>query len=297
MYFGSVRFFKNLIFLVVIISILIPTYTSFHYKSEYEELKRQQELVPLVTSKAQDYDYFNEYVIEPQTPAYQEKYPDFYAPQPLDGSVAADKTVYLTFDDGPSYRTYEVMEILAAEDIKATFFVIGADDVFSRQVMRDIVANGHTIAMHTYSHKYQEIYSSVDAYLDDMYKIFTLIKETTGVTPTHFRFPGGTKNAYNYQIYQELISEMMRRGFIPYDWNVSSGDASSTLLSASAIHANVMDGISKTNRRVVLMHDSSPRTTTVAALPGIIQTLKEQGYSFDRLTPQTKPVLFAYSEK
>lgn len=297
MYFGSVRFFKNLILLAVIIFIRIPTCTSFHYKSEYENLKSQQTMTPLISSKLEDCDWMTKYTIEPQTPSYQDKYPDFYAPQTLDASEAIPNTVYLTFDDGPSQRTYEILDILAKEDVKATFFVVGATDSFSRQAMRDIVANGHTIAMHTYSHKYTEIYSSVEAYLDDMYQIFTLIKEATGVTPTHFRFPGGSKNVYNTQINKEIISEMLRRGFVPFDWNVSSGDASSTLLSPATINYNVMDGMRKTNRRVVLMHDSSPHTTTVQALPEMIKTLKEQGYSFDKLTPQTKPVLFAYNEK
>ena len=96
-------------------------------------------------------------------------------------------------------------------------------------------------------------------------------------------------------IYKELISEMLRRGFIPFDWNVASGDASSTILPTTAIVNNVVSGTLKTSRAVVLMHDSYYRTTTARALPAIITTLKENGYSFDKLTPQTKPVLFAYN--
>ncbi len=295
MYIGSVRFFKNMILLVVIIAILIPTYTSFHYKNKYENLSQQTETVSLAKQTTSLYDYLPDYNIKPETPEYQNKYPDFYAPQPLDASESVPNTVYLTFDDGPSSRTPEVLEILAEEDIKATFFVVGTTDSFSAQAMKDIVAQGHTLAMHTYTHQYKKIYESVDAYLDDMYQIFTLIKETTGVTPTHFRFAGGSINSYNYQVYMDIISEMLRRGFVPFDWNVSSGDASSVLLSTNAIVNNVVTGVGKTSRAVVLMHDSYSRTTTVQALPAIIQTLKEQGYSFDRLTPQTKPVLFAYS--
>ena len=88
---------------------------------------------------------------------------------------------------------------------------------------------------------------------------------------------------------------MLRRGFIPFDWNVASGDASSTLLPTATIVNNVLTGVRKTRRPVILLHDSLSRTTSVQALPAIIQTLKEEGYSFDRLTPQTKPVLFAYN--
>ncbi len=298
MYFGSVRFFKNMILLVVIISILIPVHTTLHYKEKYENLLAETELIPMSKILLDSYDYYNDYSdvkIEPEIPEYQNKYPDFYAPQELDATDFSVQTVYFTFDDGPSARTPEVLRILAEEEVKATFFVVGATDATSKQLMRDIVDQGHTLAMHTYSHQYRKIYNSVDDYLDDMYKIFTLIKETTGVTPTHFRFAGGSVNSYNYRVYQDIISEMLRRGFIPYDWNVSSGDASAVLLSTNDIVNNVMSGVAKTDRPIVLMHDSHSRTTTVQALPIIIQKLKEQGYSFDRLTPQTKPVLFAYN--
>jgi len=291
MYFGSVRFFKNMILLAVIVAILIPSYTSVKYKNKYENLLEENS-VPEVTELRITEELHK---IETEKIVYHDKYPDFYAPQPIEATEVNDKTVYLTFDDGPSQRTYEILDILAAEEIKATFFVVGADDEFSKQAMRDIVRQGHTLAMHTYSHQYKKIYASVEAYLDDMYQIFALIKETTGITPTHFRFAGGSVNSYNLQIYQDLISEMLRRGFIPFDWNVSSGDASSTILPVNTITSNVVSGAVKTTRPVVLMHDSYYRTTTVRALPEIISTLKEQGYSFDRLTPQTKPVLFAYS--
>ncbi len=291
MYFGSVRFFKNMILLAVIVAILIPSCTSIGYKNKYEDLLEESSI-----RKTNELQIIEEiHRIEAEKPAYQEKYPDFYAPQPIEATEVTDNTVYLTFDDGPSQRTYEILDILAEQEVKATFFVIGADDDFSKQAMKDIVRQGHTLAMHTYSHQYKKIYTSVEAYLDDMYQIFTLIKETTGVTPTHFRFAGGSVNSYNLQIYQDLISEMLRRGFIPFDWNVSSGDASSSILPTNTIINNVLSGVGKTTRAVVLMHDSYYRTTTVRALPAIISTLKEQGYSFDKLTPQTKPVLFAYN--
>ena len=295
MYFGSVRFFKNMILLAVIVMILIPTATSIHYKNEYEEALAEKENILTTKMMALDEIYHTEDRLTFDKPGYQNLYPDFYAPQPIDASKAEDKTAYLTFDDGPSARTYEVLDILDAEEVKATFFVVGKTDAFSQQAMKDIVARGHTLAMHTYSHEYKKIYSSVEAYLEDMYKIFTLIKDTTGVTPTHFRFAGGSINNHNYSVYQEISAEMLRRGFVPCDWNVASGDASSVILLADTIAANVIAGAAKTKRAFVLMHDSYARTTTVRALPAIIHSLKEQGYTFDKLTPQTKPVLFTYN--
>ena len=295
MYFGSVRFFKNMILLAVIVMICIPTVTSIRYKSMYEETLQEKENILALDKMSFDDIYHPDERMLFDKPGYQNLYPDFYAPQALQATEAPEKTVYLTFDDGPSARTYEVLNFLDEYEVKATFFVVGKTDTFSRQAMRDIVANGHTLAMHTFTHEYKKIYSSVESYLEDMYKIFNLIKETTGVTPTYFRFPGGSINSHNYNIYQELISEMMRRGFVPCDWNVSSGDASTVLLSADTISNNVLTGSRNKKRAVVLMHDSYPHTTTVQALPEIIETLKENGYSFDKLTPQTKPVMFTYT--
>ncbi|MBQ3008808.1 MAG: polysaccharide deacetylase [Oscillospiraceae bacterium] len=295
MYFGSVRFFKNMILLAVIVMICIPTVTSIRYKSMYEETLQEKENILALDKMSFDDIYHPDERMLFDKPGYQNLYPDFYAPQALQATEAPEKTVYLTFDDGPSARTYEVLDFLDEYEVKATFFVVGKTDTFSRQAMRDIVANGHTLAMHTFTHEYKKIYSSVESYLEDMYKIFNLIKETTGVTPTYFRFPGGSINSHNYNIYQELISEMMRRGFVPCDWNVSSGDASTVLLSADTISNNVLTGSRNKKRAVVLMHDSYPHTTTVQALPEIIETLKENGYSFDKLTPQTKPVMFTYT--
>ena len=148
--------------------------------------------------------------------------------------------------------------------------------------------------MHTYSHQYKNIYSSVESYLDDMYKIFTQIKEVTGVTPTAFRFPGGSINAYNTAINQEIIAEMLRRGFVPYDWNISSEDAAATSPAASVIVSSVVAQAGRVNRGVVIMHDSDYKYSTVQALPEMIDRLKEQGFVFSAIMPQTQPVLFGY---
>ena len=127
-----------------------------------------------------------------------------------------------------------------------------------------------------------------------MYKIYTQIKETTGVAPTVFRFAGGSINAYNTGINQEIISEMMRRGFVPFDWNVSSEDAASNPPAANVIVENVVTQSKRVKRGVVLMHDSDYKYTTVAALPDLIDRLAEQGCSFSAISPQTQPVLFSY---
>ncbi len=232
----------------------------------------------------------------PGHPAYEDLYPDFYAPQPLDASQVPDHVIFLTFDDGPSNRTDEILPILEQEGVKATFFEVGAyldGNQTNIDRAKRIVAAGHTLAMHSYSHNYKTCYASVEAFLDDFYKVFTIIRDQVGYTPTMYRFPGGSTNAYNYGVEQDIIAEMLRRGFVPYDWNMSAQDATAKPLPVETILANVM-AYSGQQYGVVLMHDSNARTTTVQALPEVIRQLRNQGYTFAAITPEVKPVLFGY---
>ena len=201
----------------------------------------------------------------------------------------------LTFDDGPSARTDEILEILDKYGVKATFFVVGANEEGDLERMQKIVAAGHTLAIHSYSHDYKKIYASVEAYLEDFNQMFCQIYEATGVKPQIFRFPGGSVNSYNVGIHQQLIAEMTRRGFVYFDWNVANGDAVfSKIQPSSTLTANALKGVGTARRAIILMHDSSAKTTTVEALPAIIEGYLEAGYSFAALTPSTRSVTFSY---
>lgn len=310
-YFGSVRFFKNMILLAVIVMIAVPTGFAIHLNTRLrntEQLLAEQGETPVLLSstdtprdseadlpqtagKRLDSDTF-----QAESP-YADLYPDFYAPQELTANVRETGVLYLTFDDGPSARTEEILDILAEKNVKATFFVVGFQDESQKAILQRMVAEGHTLAMHSYSHDYAKIYASVEDYLSDMYQIFSLIKETTGVTPTLFRFPGGSINGYNHGIYQELIAEMLRRGFVPFDWNISSQDAASNSpVPAETLLNNVINGAANVRRGVILMHDSAAKTTTVQALAPMIDRLREQGFELKALTPEVLPVLYSYRE-
>ena len=223
---------------------------------------------------------------------YQALYPDFYAPQTYSANSAPNKTAYLTFDDGPSGNTDIILQTLQEENVKATFFVVGTDNADNLARMRRIVQEGHTIGMHSYSHSYKKIYASVEAFLKDMYQVFNLIKDTTGVTPTCFRFPGGSINSFNKAVYKDIKAEMIRRGFVPYDWNVSSGDASTTKYTPEQLTGYVLNGIGSKSRIIVLMHDSSSKENTAQAVRQIIIGIREKGFIFAPLDYQTKPILF-----
>ena len=225
--------------------------------------------------------------------SYDNLYPELYCTRP-ETQVTPNKTIFLTFDDGPSQRTAEVLDILKANDIKATFFVTGCGGELGKKMMKRIVDEGHTLAIHTYTHEFKSIYKTVESYLDDFNKIYTLIYETTGVKPTLFRFPGGSKNSFNKHNYREIIAEMTRRGFDYFDWNLSVGDAvSRTPTPAEKCVSNVLSNSSKCAHGVVLMHDATPKRTTVEALPKLIEGLRQQGFRFDKLTHNIDPAPYS----
>lgn len=230
----------------------------------------------------------------PERPAYQDLYPELYAQSHEWNTVSKEKVCYLTFDDGPSARTPEVLEILERYGVKATFFVVGKDTEQSRQWMRDIVQAGHTIGVHSFTHNYRKIYDSVEAWLDDFAQEYRLIEAATGVSPQIFRFPGGSINAYNGHIYQEIAGEMIRRGFVYFDWNRSNGDAVRKPPAAPVLARNALDKLGTSSRVIILMHDSRSHASTVEALPAIIEGYQSAGYSLEALTPEVRPIVYAY---
>ena len=300
---GSVRFYKRVITFTVLSIIVISAGFAVYFgmqlhgaQAELTEKDLEIENLTAVVEEAKELELKYQNAFESESP-YAELYPDFYAPQELNAHKIEKNTIYLTFDDGPSPRTEEILDILKEQDVKATFFVIASKTEEEKELLRRIVEEGHTLGMHTWSHKYDKIYASVEDYLADMYKIFKQIQDETGVTPTLFRFPGGSINGYNGGVYQELISEMVRRGFIPYDWNISSQDAAvSGLTPAKSQVENILRGAKNVSRGIVLMHDSDTKTTTVQAVAPVIEKLREQGFSFAALTPEDLPMLYAYGD-
>ena len=232
-----------------------------------------------------------------EAPGYTALYPDFYAPRWTGETVTGGRVCCLTFDDGPSANTDRILEILDRYGIKATFFVVGSSDTSAagQERMRKIVAAGHTLAMHSWTHDYYQLYSSVESFLAEFNRLYEYIYEVTGIHPTIFRFPGGSINSHDRGVYQEIVAEMTRRGFVYYDWNVSAGDSTMTLRAVDPIIADCLKGIGM-DLAVVLAHDTAYRTTTVDALPAVIEAYRAAGYTFSALHPGVKPVTFGYPE-
>lgn len=185
----------------------------------------------------------------------------------------AKHKVYLTFDDGPSKRTEEILDILDEYGVKATFFVVGKEDKNVQERLQMIYERGHTIGMHSYSHDYSEIYESVDAFRADFLKSKQYIYDAIGVETVHYRFPGGSSNKLSKISMKEFIGFLEEQGVEYYDWNISSGDGGAHLVPVEVLVENCTKYISRNDTSIILMHDSAVKTTTVEALPQIIETI------------------------
>ncbi len=181
--------------------------------------------------------------------------------------------VYLTFDDGPSANTGQILDILGEYGVKATFFVVGKEDEASREAIRRIVEEGHTLGMHSYSHRYSELYGSEEAFEADFHRIQDYLYELTGETCVYYRFPGGSSNTVSPLNMQNFADYLTAQGVTYYDWNIASGDGGSRLLDADTLLHNSTDDIDRWETSIVLMHDSAEKPTTVEALPEILERI------------------------
>ncbi len=200
------------------------------------------------------------------------------------------RKVYLTFDDGPSKYTREILDILKENDVKATFFVVGKTDESLVPYYKKIVESGNTIALHSYSHQYSKIYNSVEDFKEDYHKIQDYVEELTGVKSKIYRFPGGSSNQVSNIDMAEFIKYFNSEGVVYFDWNAANGDATSKQYTVSELVNNVLNGISKNGDTVVLMHDTNAKGTTVDSLPILLKELKKMDVDIVPLTEKTKPV-------
>lgn len=200
--------------------------------------------------------------------------------------------VYLTFDDGPSERTEEILDILAEYDLKATFFVTGREDEASQEVYRRIVDEGHTLGMHSYSNKYGVIYQSEEAFVEDYQKLRDYLIEVTGTECEYYRFPGGSSNQISNVSMSTLIRYLNEQGITYFDWNVSAGDAASTAYTSDDIVENVLEDVVKYKTSVVLLHDSEDKSVTVEALRPLLDALQEMDAEVLPIDEDTKVIQY-----
>lgn len=223
---------------------------------------------------------------------------DFYSPfgmEALSKKQSPDDNltyrIYLTFDDGPSEVTDQVLSILREYNVKATFFVNGREDEESLSRYRAIVEAGHTIGMHGYSHVYRELYRSEESFLDDFERIYKLIYDTCGVKPVYYRFPGGSSNTVaSRKNMHRFMTALHKRGVEYIDWNIESGDASKTELSPERLMQNVFKDFGQYHDNVVLFHDGAGHGNTAKILRFVIERARNMGAELLPITPDTVPV-------
>ena len=211
---------------------------------------------------------------------YAELYPELYVEAQSVEYVSDDNCVYLTFDDGPSEYTLELLDILDRHEIKATFFITPEDTEECFSLMNEIVSRGHAVGIHTYSHDYNQIFSAARE----------LIYKATAIECKLYRFPGGSKNSYNAETGAAIIDEMNRRGFVYFDWNVDSEDAVGA--NWTTMYYNVLNEVAGVDRAVILMHDGIYNTTLV--LEDVINALlaDARDFTFSAITDEVRPLQF-----
>ena len=198
------------------------------------------------------------------------------------------KTLYLTFDDGPNTEnTNTVLDILKEKGIKATFFVVGKNVERNPETTKRIVEEGHTIGIHCYNHDYGVIYNSVDAYVEDFERAREIVYEVTGVEVKLFRFPGGSINSYNKNVYKDIVEAMTAKGYIYYDWNASLEDAVKKP-NRDKILKNAKE--STLGRKVVVMLAHDTVDVTVEVLEELIKMFPE--YEFKALNENVEQIKF-----
>lgn len=210
-------------------------------------------------------------------------------------ALETEKYAYLTFDDGPSENTVKILDFLKANQLKATFFVLGKEN--EDEIYKRIVDEGHTLAIHSNTHQYNEIYKSVENFMEDIKALSDHLESVTGVRPDVMRFPGGSNNTISIKhggdnLMDQIIEKVNEQGLVYFDWNVDSMDASANKQDKDIIVNSVLNGASNKKHAIILMHDAAPKTTTVEALPEIVEGLRKQGFIFEKLTSETVPVQF-----
>lgn len=206
--------------------------------------------------------------------------------------VMATGVIYLTFDDGPSNVTPEILDILEKNDVKATFFIVDYSEEDKETIQR-VINDGHTLGIHGISHDYATIYSSVTAALENFTDLKEKLLNDFGYEAIFIRFPGGSSNTvskkYSEGVMTKVTVAVEQEGLVYYDWNVDVNDAGGAR-TASKIYDNFVEGIASKRENVVLMHDGFGHEATAEALQRIIDYAKYNGYEFSAISENTVPV-------
>lgn len=216
---------------------------------------------------------------------------------PLLKSKANQKIAYLTFDDGPSLNTMEILNILDRYHVKATFFVKGNEEPYAKRCYQEMISRGHSIALHSYTHDYSIVYRSTESFFQDLNRLETMLQEEYGIKSRIVRLPGGSNNRLRHQgstkpIINGILQQLKEKGYIYFDWSIDSTDGFSPSITEQQIITAVQKGTKNQKHVNILLHDINSMKNTVKALPDIIEFLKKEGYTFDTIDETTPKMQF-----
>lgn len=268
-----VKRIKKIIVGIAIVLLLLPTIMCLFLLVKVHSLEKQIETITKVSDsgvvKAQEKEVKT-------TKAPKKASTAEPTIKPTDDTTT--KKVYLTFDDGPGSQTGKILDILKKNHVKATFFVTGKEDASSKKIYQRIVKEGHTLAMHSYSHIQDVIYDSKEAFEKDLKQINRCLYEATGVHTKFYRFPGGSSTQNTSLPIQNFIDVLKKNHYLYLDWNVISPDINNANATKEQVVTGVMQGVDAYDTAVVLMYDVADKPMTVKALPSIIKQIKAKNY-------------------
>ena len=200
-------------------------------------------------------------------------------------SPKQEKVIYITYDDGPSAEvTPDVLRVLKKYHATATFFVVGQQVKEYPELLEAEAAEGHTIAVHTYTHDYNKIYRSSDAYIKDFTRTAKLIKKLTGKTPLYWRFPGGGNNDFmSSETRSAILKELHKQGYMEMDWDAYTEDAVGVDYSVKSMSDNGIRSLKNSRVPVILIHDLSEKSHAAEVTENILKYFSKSGYSFEGL--------------
>jgi len=205
-------------------------------------------------------------------------------------SDAIPKIVYITFDDGPTYISNKLLDVLKEKNVKATFFVVGKEITGREAILKRMYDEGHSIGLHTYSHSFRKIYKNQDTFIEEMLLTSQKVKEITGYTSHIIRFPGGSSNHLN----ESFLNKLHESNLKVYDWNSNIYDGDFPGLSAYRLAENAKTVKGNSDEIIILMHTNSNNKRTVEALPKIIDYYRNSGYKFLPITEDSKEYYYRF---
>lgn len=268
-----VKRIKRIIVGTAIVLLLLPTIMCLFLLVKVHSLEKQIDTITKVSNS----DVVKAQEKETQTTKKPEK-TSTAKPTAKPTDDTNRKKVYLTFDDGPGSQTGKILDVLKKNHVKATFFVTGKEDASSKKMYQRIVKEGHTLAMHSYSHIQDVIYDSKEAFEKDLKQINRCLYEATGVHTKFYRFPGGSSTQNTSLPIQNFIDVLNKNHYLYLDWNVISPDINNANATKEQVVTGVMQGVDAYDTAVVLMYDVADKPMTVKALPSIIKQIKAKNY-------------------